>query len=126
MTCGIILLGVFAVLCAAGSLIPQNREAMYYVRQYPERYDLIFRFGLDHIYTGRIFMIVVVLLCLNLLLCSVFRYRRVSQEDVIRNAAQMKSDIKLDAADVERVERFFADHKCKCKVIHFSSSFDFW
>ena len=98
MTCGIVLLGVFAAVTALGSLIPQQREAMYYVRNYPDQYEMIFRFGLDHVYTAWFFIAVVTLLCLNLLLCSVVRFRRVSGDDLVRRAAQLKTNRKPDAA----------------------------
>ena len=42
MTFGVILLGLVIAVSVIGSVIPQQREAMYYVRQYPSRYQLIF------------------------------------------------------------------------------------
>ena len=117
MTCGIVLLGVFAAVTALGSLIPQQREAMYYVRNYPDQYEMIFRFGLDHVYTGWFFIAVVALLCLNLLLCSLVRFRRVSGDDLVRRAAQLKTDRKPDAEGIAKAEQFFKDHKCRVTVI---------
>ncbi|MCI8513143.1 MAG: cytochrome c biogenesis protein ResB [Lachnospiraceae bacterium] len=75
MKCAVFLLVILAVVCTAGSLIPQNEVAAYYTTVYPEAVGhLILFLGLDHMFTVWWFILTAALLCLNLLLCSILRF----------------------------------------------------
>ncbi|MBQ1382690.1 MAG: cytochrome c biogenesis protein ResB, partial [Solobacterium sp.] len=69
MTFGIVLLILTVIVSVIGSVIPQQREAMFYVMEYPQHCSLIIRLGLDHVFTHPVFLVLVALLCLNLTLC---------------------------------------------------------
>ena len=62
MTFGVILLGLVIAVSVIGSVIPQQREAMYYVRQYPSHYQLILQLGLDRVFTSWYFIVIIILL----------------------------------------------------------------
>ena len=77
MRFGILLLALIAVCSVVGSVIPQEHEAMWYVQNYEGAYAPILRLGLDHIFTSWYFITILVMLCLNLTLCSITRIRSV-------------------------------------------------
>ncbi len=90
MTFGLILLGIIVVLSVIGSVIPQSQHAMTYVNQYPSMYRIILALGFDHIFTSWYFLLISALLCVNLTLCSVIRFRSVLNHRVeIEKAAQV-------------------------------------
>ena len=74
MTFGMILLVLIAACSVAGSLIPQQREAMEYVSRYgADAAEWIMRLGLHDVFSAPYFIALMAALCLNLLLCSVIR-----------------------------------------------------
>ena len=74
MTFGMILLLLIAACSVAGSLIPQQREAMEYVARYGAAgAEWIIRLGLDDVFSAPYFILLMAALCLNLTLCSVIR-----------------------------------------------------
>ena len=80
MTFGLILLGAITACSVIGSLIVQNGEPMTYVRYYPDYYQIIFALQFDHIFTSWYFIALSALLCVNLILCSVIRFSRISRQ----------------------------------------------
>ena len=76
MQFGLILLGMIIAVSAAGSLIPQNSETMFYVREYPGWYPVILSLRLNRVFTSWYFLLLVGLLCFNLSVCT---FRRVNQ-----------------------------------------------
>ena len=74
MTFGMILLLLIAACSVAGSLIPQQREAMEYVSRYGAAgAEWVMRLGLDDVFSTPYFIVLMGALCLNLTLCSVVR-----------------------------------------------------
>ena len=74
MTFGMILLVLIAACSVAGSLIPQQREAMEYVSRYgADAAEWIMLLGLQYVFSAPYFIVLMAALCLNLLLCSVIR-----------------------------------------------------
>ena len=74
MTFGMLLLILIALCSVAGSLIPQQREAMEYVSRYGSTAaQWILRLGLDDVFSTPYFIALMAALCLNLTLCSVIR-----------------------------------------------------
>ncbi len=76
MTFGMLLLLLILLCSLAGSLIAQGNPAAWYVENYPDFHGILLRLGLDHIFTSWYFILLLVLLCLNLTLCSLLRIAR--------------------------------------------------
>ena len=70
MKFGLFLLGLIIVISLAGSLIPQNNEVMYYVREFPDTYNVILFLHLNNVFKSWYFLLLVFLLCLNLVFCT--------------------------------------------------------
>ena len=74
MNFAILLLTVLAAACAFGSFITQGQSMEWYIQMYGEKAaSAITLFGLDDVFHSPWFVILALFLCLNLLLCSVFR-----------------------------------------------------
>ena len=75
MTFGMILLVIVMALSLAGSLIPQQEAAMTYVNAYGSQTAmLLLGLGFTDIFHTWYFYTLEILLCLNLLLCSILRF----------------------------------------------------
>ena len=93
MRFGIALMLAIAVFSIVGTVIPQGRAAEWYVQTYPQYHSLILRLKLNDVYYSWYFQLLLVLLCLNLTLCSIVCIRRVSnagkrERDALLNAPQ--------------------------------------
>ncbi len=73
MRFGILLLILIAVLSIVGSVIPQGKELSWYVENYPNIHPALLLLQVHRIFTSWYFILLLVLLCLNLTLCSVLR-----------------------------------------------------
>lgn len=106
MRFGMILLALIMLLSLAGSLIPQKEEAMTYVRAYGAKTaGLLIRYGLDDLFHTPVFILLEVLLCGNLILCSLTRFpaaRRAFRE-LKRRAAEAEPDHPLAPGEAERI-----------------------
>lgn len=92
MTFGMILLVLIAACSVAGSLIPQQREAMEYVSRYgASAAEWVMRLGIDNVFSTPYFIALMAALCLNLTLCSVIRVVKLrgAGERLVRSAAAM-------------------------------------
>ena len=89
MRFGIALMVAIALLSIVGTVIPQGRAAEWYVQNYPRYHSLILRLKWNDVYYSWYFQLLLMLLCLNLTLCSVVRVRRVS------NAGEKERDTLL-------------------------------
>ncbi len=75
MTFGMILLVIVMALSLAGSLIPQQEAAMTYVNAYGSQTAmLLLGLGFTDIFHTWYFYTLEILLCLNLMLCSILRF----------------------------------------------------
>ena len=116
MKFGLILLGIIAAISIIGSLIPQNADTMTYVRTYPSVYQLIFTLQLNKIFTSWYFVILVILLCMNLIFCSLIRGRQLFKKDsFIENAGRIHSVEKLEPAGVQAVRNYLEKIHCNKK-----------
>ncbi len=77
MRFGLILLGLIAVFSVAGTLIPQGREIAWYAQTYRQLHGLILQLRLHDVFHSWYFQALLVLLGLNLCLCSLLRIRSV-------------------------------------------------
>ena len=77
MTFGMILLVLVIACSLAGSLIPQQETAMAYVSAYgTNTATLLIALGLTDVFHTWYFYALEILLCLNLVLCSILRFPR--------------------------------------------------
>lgn len=69
------LLVILALACTVGSVIPQGNTLSYYTSAYSTRAaGAIMLFGLDDVFHSGWFLALTVILCLNLLGCSILRF----------------------------------------------------
>lgn len=80
MQFGMILLGLIMALSLAGSLIPQQEAAMFYVRKYGSQTAMtMMALGATDIFHTWVFYGLLILLSLNLVFCSILRFPRTRQ-----------------------------------------------
>lgn len=77
MKFGIALLLLVIVCSLVGSFMPQDRAASWYSQKYPGAGSFILSLGLDNVFSRWYFILLIVLLCANLMLCSVIRFNQV-------------------------------------------------
>ena len=84
MKFGMLLLGILALACVLGSVIPQGNTVDWYLTHYSQRTGaLIVGTYFDDVFHSAWFLVLTVILCCNLLLCNllrlpelILRYRR--------------------------------------------------
>lgn len=105
MTFGMILLLAVVACSLAGSLIPQGRQAMDYVKLCGEtaaRGIVLLR--LDHIFSTPGFAALLLALCLNLTLCSLMRFRGVrAAGETLRARAMRAEAVPLSSGQREKL-----------------------
>ncbi|MDO4475720.1 MAG: cytochrome c biogenesis protein ResB [Lachnospiraceae bacterium] len=75
MKTALVILVVLALVCTAGSVIPQKEIAAFYENNYPEKAaQLILLLGLDDVFHVTWFVVLAVFLCVNLLGCNIVRF----------------------------------------------------
>ena len=77
MRFGILLLVLIAALSVVGTVIPQGREISWYAQTYRDFHGLILMMKLHDVFHSWYFQLLLVLLGLNLMLCSLMRIRTV-------------------------------------------------
>lgn len=114
MRFGILLLLLIAACSVAGSVIPQGREAAWYAQNYTDIHSALLMLGLDHVFQGWFFITLLVLLCLNLSLCSLLRVRGIEKSaELIARASALPSVEKLDEAQLETVRKHLLARRCR-------------
>ena len=105
MRFGILLLLLIALCSVLGSVIPQGKEIAWYAQTYQQVHGWILLLGLNRVFQSWYFIALLVLLCLNLSLCSLLRIRRVVKEGKgeIEQAAAWPIQTPLTAEEAERV-----------------------
>ena len=78
MRFGIMLLCLIAVLSIVGTAIPQGREIAWYAQTYRDFHGAILMLRLNDVFGSWYFQLLLILLSLNLTLCSLLRIRAVS------------------------------------------------
>ena len=115
MTFGMILLLLILVCSLAGSLIAQGNDPSWYVQTFPEHHGLLLRLGLNDVFNSWYFIVLLVLLCLNLTLCSLVRIRRVAKavKNAPANASGMKTSVLLTEAGTKQLRDYLAQRRYK-------------
>ena len=79
MRFGLLLLGLIGLCSVAGTVIPQGREIAWYAQTYKSFHAVILLLRLHKVFQSWYFIALLVLLCLNLSLCSLTRIRAVTR-----------------------------------------------
>ena len=109
MTFGMILLILVIGCSLAGSLIPQQETAMAYVNAYgANTASLLIALGMTDIFHTWYFYVLEILLCLNLMLCSILRFpRTLRAADALRKRTLSASlDHPVTAEQGEKMKAF--------------------
>jgi len=111
MAFGMILL-VLVMLCSlAGSLIPQQESGMRYVNLYgPQAASLLLQAGLTDVFHTWYFYALEILLCVNLLLCSILRFPKTRKAAAALRERALSSPVEkeLSKGSVQTLEGFLS------------------
>lgn len=119
MRFGLILLALITLLSVAGTLIPQGQEPGWYAQRYPTLHGTLMALGLHDVFHSWYFQAVLVLLALNLTLCSLLRIRRVAvagageREGLLRRA----NDFSLDERQRARLLARLRAMRCREETV---------
>lgn len=119
MRFGILLLILIAACSVAGTLIPQGREITWYVQNYSSLHGVILMLQLNRVFESWYFIVLLVLLCLNLSLCSLLRIRAVLRgvrEETVRTAG-LPDTVFLKPEGVEKLQGYLDGLGCRSKKI---------
>ena len=114
MRFGILLLILIAVFSIVGSVIPQGKELSWYVENYPNIHPALLVLQFHRIFKSWYFVLLLVLLCLNLTLCSVLRIFSVvrASKTELADTARLPV-VRLPQAGRELLEQHLADTRCR-------------
>ena len=90
MRFGILLLALIAILSIVGTVIPQGREIAWYAQTYRSFHGMILVLKLYDVFHSWYFQTILVLLGLNLTLCSLLRIRSVRKARTVEKKVLMK------------------------------------
>ena len=113
MRFGILLLVLIAALSVVGTVIPQGREISWYAQTYRSLHGTILMLKLHDVFHSWYFQLLLVLLGLNLTLCSLVRIRTVIKARGLETDLLLKQPVTypLDAAQCTHVrEELLAMH----------------
>ena len=115
MRFGILLLCLIAACSVAGTVIPQGREIAWYAQNYPSAHPTILMLRLNRVFESWYFVTLLVLLCLNLSLCSLLRIRAVvrASHGETERAAAMPDTVLLNPEGVEKLRAWLEDRHCR-------------
>lgn len=114
MRFGILLLILIAVFSIVGSVIPQGKELSWYVENYPNIHPALLVLQFHRIFKSWYFVLLLVLLCLNLTLCSVLRIFSVvrASKTELADTASLPV-VRLPQAGRELLEQHLAETRCR-------------
>lgn len=115
MRFGIFLLLLIAFCSVAGSVIPQGRDIGVYAEAYPRFHGVLLLLGLDDVFSGWFFVLLMALLGLNLTLCSLIRIRSVVRAGkmLLPGIAYRSNSVHFRTGERERVEDYLRSIGCK-------------
>ncbi|MBR1456361.1 MAG: cytochrome c biogenesis protein ResB [Oscillospiraceae bacterium] len=119
MRFGILLLVLIALCSVVGSLIPQDKAVSWYAQNYGSLHGVILMLRLHRIFQSWYFIALLVLLCLNLTLCSLVRIVSVVRDRrrVVARTAALPDQVRLSAEGVQRLRRHLEDIRCRRETI---------
>ena len=116
----VILLLILIALCSvAGSLIPQDKAVSWYAQNYGSFHGVVLMLRLHRIFESWYFILLLVLLCLNLTLCSLVRIVTVvgDRGKVIQRTAMMKDQVFLNSEGMARLRQYLTDIRCRAESV---------
>lgn len=120
MKFGMILLALVMLLSLAGSLIPQQEASMRYVRAYGAKTaQFLMAVGATDIFHTWYFYALEILLCLNLILCSILRFPRTvrANREWLERAKKAPGEHPLTAEKQEKLHGYLsARHYRRCQA----------
>ena len=119
MRFGIFLLCLIAACSVAGTLIPQGREIAWYARNYTSAHGIILLLRLNRVFESWYFIALLILLGLNLSLCSLTRIRNVirAARGEAERTAGMPDTVLLNAEGMEKLRAYLEDMHCRSEVL---------
>ncbi|MBE6968653.1 MAG: cytochrome c biogenesis protein ResB [Ruminococcaceae bacterium] len=122
MRFGILLLLLIAFCSVAGSMIPQGRDIGLYAESYPRLHGVLLLLGLNDVFSGWFFVLLMALLGLNLTLCSLIRIRSVVRAGkmLLPGIAYRSNSTAAGAAEIAQVETYL--HSIGCKKHRFGDN----
>ncbi len=119
MRFGILLLCLIGVCSVAGTVIPQGREIGWYAQAYRSFHGVILALRLNRVFESWYFIALLVLLCLNLSLCSLLRIHRVVRgaKTEAARAAALPDAVLLRPEGVEKLRARLEDMRCRREEI---------
>ena len=102
MRFGILLLGLIAALSVVGTAIPQGRTVSWYAQTYRSFHGAILLLKLNDVFHSWYFQLLLVLLGLNLTLCSVVRIVAVARGRKTETAALMRQPNRFTLSPSQR------------------------
>ena len=115
MRFGILLLVLIALCSVAGTVIPQGRAVAWYAQSYRSFHGVILLLKLNRVFESWYFITLLVLLCLNLSLCSLLRIRKVvsAARGETERTAGLPDAVRLTPEGVERLRAYLTDRRCR-------------
>ncbi|MPM33283.1 Cytochrome c biogenesis protein Ccs1 [bioreactor metagenome] len=106
MKFGMALLLMVAACSLAGSIIPQGCEPAYYLNTYKTLGSMMLTMKADRIFTSWYFIVLVVLLCVNLIFCSILRLGSTAKMYRTMPALVTKAELEETPASQEEIESY--------------------
>ena len=115
MRFGIILLCLIAMLSVVGTAIPQGREIAWYAQTYQSVHCTLLMLKLNDVFGSWYFQLLLILLGLNLTLCSLVRIRTVSAAKAGEREAlcRMPQSFQLDKLQQKAVQEGLRAIRCR-------------
>lgn len=115
MTFGMVLLVLILICSLAGSLIAQGKDPSWYVQTFPEWHGIMLKLGLDDVFGSWYFIVLLVLLCLNLTMCSLVRIFKVTKASKLApmHAANLKTKVFLTDVGVMQLRVYLEQRRFK-------------
>lgn len=119
MRFGIILLVLIAACSIVGTVIPQGREIAWYAQTYRSFHGYILLLRLNRVFESWYFIALLVLLCLNLSLCSILRIRSVvkAAKGDTERAAKTPDTVHLTPEGTEKLREYLTDMHCRAESV---------
>lgn len=97
----IALIGILSLISMVGTLVPQGREAADYLVAYPRIGQTILALGLDDLYHGKPFYLLLALLAVSSIVCTITRLRLTRAKLFSRLASAQPAEIASMPAGME-------------------------
>ena len=125
MKFGIILLLLIAALSVVGTVIAQGNPAEWYAERYPHAHQAILALQADHLYTSWYYVLLMVLLGLNLTLCTVTRLRFLlrTRDTELPQAAALPIAQRLTPTQTKAVRAHLRAKRCRAQKLEVGTVF---